>query len=62
MVDSGPFLMFTDVFMDASKPAFIQMNFVAGSEDENEKVDVKLSNWPSTGDDGKPVTLLTMFQ
>ena len=62
MVDSGPFLMFTDVFMDASKPAFIEMNFVAGSEDENEKVDVKLSNWPSTGDDGKPVTLLTMFQ
>jgi hypothetical protein len=62
MVDSGPFLMFTDVFMDASTPGLIEMNFVAGSEDVNEMQSIKFSNWPSTDDGGHPITILTMIQ
>ena len=50
LVDSAPFLSFTDVFMDASEPRFIEVSFTAGSEDET-IVDqtVKIPNWPSDG-------------
>lgn len=49
LVTSAPFLSFTDVFMDASQPRFIELSFTAGSEDET-IVDqkVKLPNWPSS--------------
>lgn len=48
LVASAPFLSFTDVFMDASEPRFIQVSFTAGSEDES-IIDrtVKIPNWPS---------------
>ncbi len=45
---SAPFLSYSDVFIDASEPAFIEMVFTAGSEDET-VVDetLKISNWRS---------------
>ncbi len=48
LVTSAPFLAFTDVFMDATEPRFIDVSFTAGSEDES-IVDRKLRipNWPS---------------
>jgi hypothetical protein len=48
LVTSAPFLSFTDVFMDASEPRFIEVSFTAGSEDES-IVDrtVRIPNWPS---------------
>ncbi|HEY5147444.1 MAG TPA: hypothetical protein VII82_11795 [Polyangiaceae bacterium] len=45
---SGPFIAFTDVFIDATKPAFVTLSLTAGSEDTaivNNQVVV--SNWPS---------------
>jgi pimeloyl-ACP methyl ester carboxylesterase len=50
LVNSAPFLSFTDVFMDASEPRFIELSFTAGSEDET-IVDqrVRIPNWPSDG-------------
>jgi pimeloyl-ACP methyl ester carboxylesterase len=62
MVDSGPFLMFTDVFMDASKPKMIDIEFTAGSEDTNDTNSMKIPNWPSIDDYGHPVTSLVMLQ
>jgi hypothetical protein len=56
---SGPFIAFTDVFIDTATPKFNELSFTAGSEDETivgQKV--KISNWPST--DG--VQVLVMFQ
>lgn len=49
LVSSAPFLSFTDVFMDATQPRFIEVSFTAGSEDET-IVDrkLKIPNWPSS--------------
>jgi pimeloyl-ACP methyl ester carboxylesterase len=57
MVTSGPFLMFTDVFMDATKAGFVELKFKAGSEDANASGTLKLDNWPSSD-----ATVLAMFQ
>ncbi|HVW28199.1 MAG TPA: alpha/beta fold hydrolase [Polyangiaceae bacterium] len=62
MVDSGPFLMFTDVYMDASKPRMIDITFTAGSEDTNDTNEIKIPNWPSKDQYGNPVTSLLMLQ
>lgn len=62
MVDSGPFLMFTDVFMDATKPKMIDIAFTAGSEDPNDTNSMKIPNWPSVDDSGNSVTSLMMLQ
>lgn len=58
LVTSAPFLSFTDVFMDATAPEFIEVGFTAGSEDET-IVDqtVKIPNWPSSD-----ALILVMFQ
>jgi pimeloyl-ACP methyl ester carboxylesterase len=43
------FIAFTDVFMDATKPAFIDMTFTAGSEDPvTANVPVVVDNYPSS--------------
>ncbi len=48
LVDSAPFIAFTDVFMDATTPAFIEMSFTPGLEDtDTVKNSVVISNWPS---------------
>jgi hypothetical protein len=57
---SGPFLSFTDVYMDATKPKFIELKFSPGSEDPKGVANVKIGNWPSGGDE--PATVLAMFQ
>lgn len=58
LVTSAPFLSFTDVFMDASQPRFIELSFTAGSEDETiVEQKVKLPNWPSSD-----ALILVMFQ
>jgi pimeloyl-ACP methyl ester carboxylesterase len=50
LVDSAPFIAFTDVFMDAKTPAFVQMNFTAGIEDTSiVNYPLVFSNWPSKG-------------
>lgn len=48
LVASSPFLSFTDVFMDAAAPHFIEIRFTAGSEDPS-IVDqtLRIPNWPS---------------
>jgi len=49
LVASAPFLSFTDVFMDASQPRFIDVRFTAGSEDETVvNQNVRIPNWPSS--------------
>jgi hypothetical protein len=50
LVASAPFLAFTDVFMDASTPRFIEVGFTPGSEDQS-IVDrrLRIPNWPSDG-------------
>ncbi len=58
LVDSAPFLSFTDVFMDAGEPRFIEVGFTAGTEDPTivgEKL--KIPNWPSSD-----ALILMMFQ
>lgn len=57
LVASAPFLSFTDVFMDATEPAFIDVSFTAGSEDESVERSLRIPNWPS--DDA---LLLVFFQ
>lgn len=57
MVASGPFLMFTDVFMDATKPAFIELKFKGGSEDVHAAGSLRVDNYASS--DG---TVLAFFQ
>jgi hypothetical protein len=55
---SGPFIAFSDVFMDASKPKFIELSFTAGSEDGSiVERKLKVPNWPSSD-----VLMLAMFQ
>lgn len=48
LVSSAPFLSFTDVFMDATLPRFLELSFTAGSEDPS-IVDqhIRIPNWPS---------------
>jgi hypothetical protein len=48
LVTSGPFLSFTDVFVDAKTPKFVELSLTPGSEDPS-IVDEKIviSNWPS---------------
>jgi pimeloyl-ACP methyl ester carboxylesterase len=57
LVASAPFLSFTDVFMDATEPAFIDVRFVAGSEDETFDRSLRIPNWPSD-----EALLLVFFQ
>lgn len=48
LVTSGPFLSFTDVFVDAKTPKFVELSLTPGSEDPSivgEKI--VISNWPS---------------
>ena len=55
---SGPFIAFTDVFMDASEPQFIELGFTAGSEDRSILgTPLRVPNWPSS-----EVLMLAMFQ
>ncbi len=62
LITSGPFLSFTDVFMDASKPRFIELGFKAGSEDTRAVFNLKVPSWPSEDENGRPVTLQVVFQ
>lgn len=50
LVAASPFLSFTDVFMDATVPRFLEVSFTAGSEDPS-IVDqrIRIPNWPSDG-------------
>lgn len=50
LVTSAPFLSFTDVFIDATTPRFLDIRFTAGSVDPS-VVDLRLRipNWPSDG-------------
>jgi hypothetical protein len=58
LVTSAPFIAFTDVYIQATTPAFIPMTFTAGSEDlDRVSVPVVLSNWPSS-----QVLLSVIFQ
>ncbi len=49
LVDSAPFLSFTDVYIDATVPTLIEVSFTAGSEDTS-IVDqkIRIPNWPSS--------------
>jgi pimeloyl-ACP methyl ester carboxylesterase len=58
LVASAPFLSFTDVFIDATQPRFIEVSFTGGSEDDayvDQKV--RIPNWPSSD-----ALILVMFQ
>jgi pimeloyl-ACP methyl ester carboxylesterase len=58
LVSSAPFLAFTDVFMDATEPRFIEVRFTAGSEDDSiVEQELRIPNWPSDG-----ALLLMMLQ
>jgi len=58
LVTSAPFLSFTDVFLSAAEPRFIEVRFTAGSEDPA-VVDrtLRIPNWPSSD-----ALILMMFQ
>jgi len=48
LVASAPFLAFTDVFVDAREPRFVELEFTAGSEDPSIVASrIEVSNWPS---------------
>lgn len=48
LVASAPFLSFTDVFMDAATPRFMEVRFTAGSEDPSiVGQTLRIPNWPS---------------
>ncbi|HEY5147638.1 MAG TPA: hypothetical protein VII82_12780, partial [Polyangiaceae bacterium] len=50
LVDSAPFIAFTDVFMSAATPNFVQMKFTPGLEDMDTVGNTAvISNWPSNG-------------
>jgi hypothetical protein len=50
LVYSAPFLSFTDVFMDASQPRFLELSFTAGSEDTSiVEQHIRIPNWASDG-------------
>lgn len=45
---STSFIAFSDVFVDATEPKFVDLSFTAGSEDEaTVEVPIRISNWPS---------------
>jgi pimeloyl-ACP methyl ester carboxylesterase len=49
LVYSTTFIAFTDVFIDATKPAFVDLSFTGGSEDPaTVAVPLVIDNWPST--------------
>jgi len=49
LVYATTFIAFTDVFMDATRPAFINLTFTAGAEDpDTVAVPIVIDNWPST--------------
>jgi hypothetical protein len=57
-VAHGPFLAFTDVFMDSSTPAFVELTLTPGSEEPSVTAQkIKISNWPSSD-----ALILAMFQ
>jgi hypothetical protein len=57
LVASVPFLAFTDVFMDAVEPRFIEVGFTTGSEDESiAGRTVRIPNW--TSDDALILVML----
>jgi hypothetical protein len=58
LVDSSPFLAFTDVYMQASTPSFVELSFTAGSEDSASVGNkATVSNWPSSD-----ALMVVMFQ
>ncbi len=49
LVYSTTFIAFTDVFMDATKPAFVDLAFTGGSEDPaTVALPLVIDNWPSS--------------
>jgi pimeloyl-ACP methyl ester carboxylesterase len=44
----GPFLGFTDVFIDATTPKLVTLTLTPGSEDPNASDTVTIANWPSS--------------
>ncbi|HEX7477033.1 MAG TPA: alpha/beta fold hydrolase [Polyangiales bacterium] len=49
LVDNATFIAFSDVAMDATKPALIDFDFIAGSEDSAAAPGkITISNWPSS--------------
>jgi hypothetical protein len=58
LVDSAPFIAFTDVFIDAKTPSFVQLSFTPGSEDtDTVNSTAVFSNYPS-----KPALINVFFQ
>ena len=58
LVDSAPFIAFTDVFIDATTPAFVQFSFTPGIEDTDTVNNMAVfSNYPS-----KPALINVFFQ
>jgi pimeloyl-ACP methyl ester carboxylesterase len=58
LVNSGPFLSFTDVFIDARTPNLVALSLTPGSEEPaTVNKTVVISNWPSSG-----ALLNVMFQ
>jgi pimeloyl-ACP methyl ester carboxylesterase len=58
LVDSAPFIAFTDVFIDATTPAFVQLSFTPGIEDTDTVNNMAVfSNYPS-----KPALINVFFQ
>jgi pimeloyl-ACP methyl ester carboxylesterase len=50
LVYSTTFIAFTDVFIDATTPAFVDLAFTGGSEDpDTVGVPLVIDNWPSSG-------------
>jgi hypothetical protein len=49
LVYSSSFIAFTDVFIDASTPKFVDLRFTAGTEDSSAVgIQAKIANWPSS--------------
>jgi hypothetical protein len=49
LVYDTTFIAFTDVFISASKPAFVDLSFTGGSEDPaTVAMPLVIDNWPST--------------
>jgi hypothetical protein len=58
LLTSAPFLAFTDVFIDAKTPNFVELSLTPGSEEPSSMNNkVIISNWPSNG-----ALLNVMFQ
>jgi hypothetical protein len=49
LVYSSSFIAFTDVFIDASTPKFVDLSFTAGTGDSSAVgIKAKIANWPSS--------------